>query len=141
MSSYVVQVSGHLPPHALDRIGSVRRQTVLRTSMRDQAALYGFLGVLNELALELVDLRQLTPPWAPDVPRPRRHSVQAEPFVVEVVIDGPIGDLAVSTLANHAEITHEATRLVLSDPLLLGEVLDWARGAGAAVEFATDVPA
>jgi hypothetical protein len=59
---------------------------------------------------------------------------------IEVVIRGSIGDLAVTALCDHVEVTHLATRLVLADRRLLGQVLDWARTVGAAVEYAADTP-
>jgi hypothetical protein len=141
MEGFVVQVSGFLPPHSLDRDGRVSRQTVLGATVRDQAALYGFLGVLNDLGLELVDLRQLPRSGAPGEPRAGSPPADRDaPLGVEVVIRGSVGDLAVYTLGDHVEVTHLATRLLLSDRLLLGQVLDWARTAGAVVEYAADTP-
>jgi hypothetical protein len=137
MASFVVQVSGNLPPHALDRDGSVRRHTVVRATVRDQAALYGFLKVLNDLGLDLLDLRQL--PSSEDAGA-ASCSDHGAPLMIEVVIRGSIGDLAMSALSDHVEVTHVATRLVLSDRLVLGRVLDWARHTGAAVEFASEAP-
>lgn len=137
MTSFVVQVSGNLPPHALERAGTVRRQTVLQATVPDQAALYGFLKVLNALGLDLLDLHRLpaggeSTPGA--LPRQDRSSV------IGVVIGGPIGDLALSTLCDHVEVTNYATRVVLRDRAVLDEVLDWARDAGATVEYAADAP-
>lgn len=136
MDSFVVQVSGLLPPHSLDRGGSVSRQTVLWATLRDQAALYGFLQVLNDLGLDLVDLRQHPRPGAPGAGSPPAD--HGAPLRIEVVIRGSVGDLAVYALGDHVEVTHLATRLLLSDRLLLGQVLDWARTAGAVVEYAAD---
>jgi hypothetical protein len=141
MDSFVVQVSGFLPTHSLDRDGSVTRQTVLSATVPDQAALYGFLKVLNDLGLDLVDLRQL--PRSGTHGEPRAGSplaAEGSPLRIEVVIRGSIGDLAVYALRDHVEVTHLATRLLLSDRLLLGQVLDWARTAGAVVEYAADTP-
>lgn len=135
MTSFVVQVSGYLPPHALDRDGSVHRQAVVRAVVRDQAAMFGFLKVLSDLGLDLVDLRRLPLPGAPGDGPLHDHGT---PLLIEVVIHGSVGDLAVSALCDHVEVTHMATRLVLSDRRLVGEVLDWALTAGATVEFATD---
>jgi hypothetical protein len=137
---FVVQVSGFLPPHTLDREGRVFRQTVLRATVLDQAALYGLLRVLHDLGLELVDLRQLPPSEPPPGSETGSLSNHGAPMSIEVVIRGSIGDLAVSALCDHVEVTHLATRLVLSDRALLDQVLDWARTAGAAVEYAADTP-
>lgn len=138
MGSFVVQVSGYLPPHSLDRDSSVHRQTVLRATMSDQAALYGFLKVLNDLGLDLLDLRQLPGASAQEGTGPGSTSDHGAPLMIEVVIRGSIGDLAVSALRDHVEVTHLATRIVLSDRLLLDQVLDWARTTGAAVEYAAE---
>lgn len=137
MTSFVVQVSGNLPPHALDRDGSVHRQTVLRATVRDQAALYGLLKVLNDLGLDLLDLCQLP---RPDDAEPALRAGHGAPLTVEVVIRGSIGELTIAALSDHVELTHLATRLVLGDRVVLREVLDWARDAGADVEYAADTP-
>ncbi|HEX6249379.1 MAG TPA: hypothetical protein VFZ64_16035 [Nocardioidaceae bacterium] len=137
MTSFVVQVSGSLPPHALDRDGSVHRHTVLQATVRDQAALYGFLKVLNDLGLDLLDLRQLP---GPDEARTDQLPDLGTASAVEVVIRGSIGDLAMTALSDHVEVTHVATRLLLSDRAMLDQVLDWARDAGAGVEYAVDAP-
>lgn len=126
MSHFVVQVSGSLPPHDLERGGGAQRHTVLRATLRDQAALYGYLKVLNDLGLDLLDLRRL----------PGSGTTMS----VEVVIRGSIDDVAMSAVSDHVEVTHRATRLVLTDRLVLDQVLDWAREAGAAVEYAVDAP-
>jgi len=137
MPSFVVQVSGNLPPHALDRAGSVHRQTVLRATVRDQAALYGLLKVLNDLGLDLLDLCQLP---GPEEAEPALRSGHGAPLTIEVVIRGSIGELTIAALSDHVELTHLSTRLVLWDRVVLGEVLDWARNAGADVEYAADTP-
>jgi hypothetical protein len=137
---FVVQVSGFLPPHTLDREGRVFRQTVLQATVRDQAALYGFLKVLHDLGLELVDLRQLPPSEAVAGTEAGSPSDHGDALTIEVVIRGSIGNLAVSTLCDHVEVTHLATRLLLSDRRVLGQVLDWARSAHADVEYAVDAP-
>jgi hypothetical protein len=136
---FVVQVSGFLPPHTLDREGRVFRQTVLQATVRDQAALYGFLKVLHDLGLDLVDLRQLPASEGPAGSEAASLSKHGDSLAIEVVIRGSIGELAVSALCDHVEVTHLATRLVLSDRRLVGQVLDWARSADAAVEYAADV--
>lgn len=140
MGSFVVQVSGHLPPHSLDHDRSVRRHTVLRATVRDQAALYGFVKVLNDLGLDLVDLRQIPGSPAPGEPGAGPPPDHGAPLTVEVVIRGSVGELALSALCDHVEVTQLATRLVLSDRALLGQVLEWARAAGATVEYAAEAP-
>jgi hypothetical protein len=137
---FVVQVSGFLPPHTLDREGRVFRQTVLQATVRDQAALYGFLKVLHDLGLELVDLRHLPASEGRAGTEAGSLSKHGDSLTVEVVIHGSIGDLVVSAVCDHVEVTHLSTRLVLSDRQLLGQVLDWARSADADVEYAVDAP-
>jgi hypothetical protein len=137
MTSFVVQVDGNLPPNALDRDGSVRRHTVLQTTVRDQAALYGLLKMLNDFGLELLDLHQLPGSEAGETPSLSGHG---GPSMTEVVISGSIGDLVMSEISDHVEVTHLATRLLLADRRLLGQVLDWARNSGAAVEYAAEAP-
>jgi len=140
MSSVVVQVSGPLPPHTLDRQGRVLRQTVLRATMRDQAGQYGFLKVLQDLGLELVDLRRVPTSQTAAGTEAGSLADHGDPLTIEVVIRGSIGDLGLTALCDHVEVTHLATRLLLSDRRLLGQVLDWARSADAAVEYAVDAP-
>jgi hypothetical protein len=135
MTDFVIQVGGTLPPHALDRDGSVHRHTVVVATLRDQAALYGFLKMLNDLGLDLLDLRQT--PGSDEVGSLPGHYV---PLMIEVVIRGSIGHLVTSALCDHAEVTHLATRLVLTDRQVLDQVLDWARQAEAPVEYVGEAP-
>lgn len=135
MTSFVVQVSGPLPWNVLEQDGSVTRQTVLEATVRDQAALHGYLTVLHDLGLDLLDLRRIErsvdhgPGSLPGEPAPEG---------IEVVIRGPIGEFALSELSDHVEVTDLATRLVLSDRRLLDQVLEWVRTSDAVVEFAAD---
>lgn len=142
MESFVVQLTGRFPAPDLDQISEVQLLTVLHASAPDQAALHGLLRLLHDLGMSLVGLRQLPHPAAP--PSSREPGTPqdgiAPPFEFEVVLSGPIGRLAVSTLAAHIEVTHLATRLLLPDRQAMNAVLERARGAGAAVEFAGDVP-
>jgi hypothetical protein len=139
MTSFVVQVSGTLPPHELDHAHRLRRHTVLAATVQDMSALYGLLKKLSDLGLDLLALRPLARPTereAPDLPD------SAGRIEVEVIIRGSIGELAMSALGDHIEVTHVATRLVLPDHLLVDRVLDWARAASASVEYvAEDSPA
>jgi hypothetical protein len=137
MTSFVVQVSGTLPPHALDRERGVRRHTVLRATVQDQSALYGLFEMLNDLGLELLALRPLAGSPEGEVLDVAPHGA---PLTIEILLRGSIGDLALSALSDHIEVTHVATRLVLSDHLLVDPVLDWARDACASVEYVAEDP-
>lgn len=137
MASFVVQVSGNLPRHDLDLEGSVRRYTLLRATLRDQAALYGLFKVLNDLGLDLLDLHRYP---TQEEARPDSFPGHDAPLVVEVIVRGSLGDLAMTALCDHIEVTHVATRLVLSDRRVLDQVLDWARDAGATIEYVADAP-
>lgn len=135
MTDFVIQVGGTLPPHALDKDGSVQRHTVLLVTVRDQAALYGFLEVLNDLGLDLLDFHQVT-----GTRRAGSVVKHTDPLTIEVLIRGSIGHLAAAELRDHAEVTHLATRLVLTDRRVLDEVLDWARQADAPIEYVGEPP-
>jgi hypothetical protein len=137
----VVQVRGRLPTHALEQISDAKLQTVLRASVSDQAALYGLLQQVRDLGLDLVSLRQLPPGSSPEEPGEisEPHDGIA-PFEIEIVVEGPIGDLAISALAAHVEVSALATRIVLLDRQAMGSVLECALSAGAEVEFAKDLP-
>jgi len=61
---YEIHICGALPDGALEELGRLkvsaeRRQTVLRGPVRDQAALLGVLLRLQNLGIELVEVRQL----------------------------------------------------------------------------------
>lgn len=140
-----IQVSGQLPAGLLDDLtheaGDIRMRTVLRGQVRDQAALQGLLWHLNSLGLDLVELRQLQsarrsepPPGTADQ-RPHAHA-----RVVEVLVEGPIGELALSSLAEHGDVVQAARRLSVPDPHVLGEVVIRLAGAGAEFEYVRDLP-
>jgi hypothetical protein len=62
--SYEIHVRGELPDDVLQELGGLQvsaeePQTVLRGSIRDQAALHGILLRLQSLGIELVEMRQL----------------------------------------------------------------------------------
>jgi hypothetical protein len=62
--SYEIHVRGDLPDWVLLELGGLevcleKPQTVLRGSIRDQAALHGILQRLQSLGIELVEMRQL----------------------------------------------------------------------------------
>lgn len=141
-----IQVTGRLPAGVLDEFrydgGGTRMRTVLRGPVPDQAALHGLLRHLNALGLDVVELRQLQ---SAVLSEPRtgagEHRSGTSPLVVEILIEGPIGDLAVSSLAEHGDVAQTATRLSIPDPHILGEVLVRLAEAGAQVEYVTDLSA
>ena len=64
---YEIQVGGHLGSTIRSAFPDLRAQaqggdTVLSGVFADQAALYGVLAQLEELGLELIEVRRLPPP-------------------------------------------------------------------------------
>jgi hypothetical protein len=62
---YEIHVLGHLPDSVLEELGRLRVQaegtrTVLRGPVRDQAALLGVLLRLQNVGIELVEVRQFS---------------------------------------------------------------------------------
>jgi hypothetical protein len=71
---FEIRVRGTVPQEVLDDAGDLHAvveapQTVLRGTVRDQAALQGLLQQLHSLGLELVEVRRLSP--LPDDPAER----------------------------------------------------------------------
>jgi hypothetical protein len=65
-TTYEITVRGHMSDvllAAFDGLDASRRaqHTVLRGELADQAALYGVLGRIESLGLELVDVRRAAP--------------------------------------------------------------------------------
>ena len=62
--AYEIHVRGELPDDVLPELGGLqvsveKPETVLRGSIRDQAALHGILQRLQSLGIEIVEMRQL----------------------------------------------------------------------------------
>jgi hypothetical protein len=140
---FVLQVSGHYQPGDLDQVGHlgdrVRLTTVLLARVRDQAALQGLLRRVNDLGLSLVEVRETLeapdPPTGPGMPIPI-----TPPRAFEVAVDGPVGDVVASALADHIELLHVSSRYTFTDPLLMGEVLTRLLNRGADLERAMELP-
>jgi len=130
----VIQVRGHLPKHSVDLALSVAGgcsiDTLLKAVVRDQAALNGLLRRLEDLGLDLVEFRRLS-----------STSERSRNLSVEVVVAGPLGDLAASILQDQISITQLSTRVAFSDQKLMSQTLDRIRRSGAEVEYATVVGA
>ena len=128
----VIQVRGHLPTHTVDLAMSVAGgcsiDTLLKVVVRDQAALNGLLRRLEDLGLDLVEFRRLS-----------STSGHSRNLSVEVVVAGPLGDLAVSMLQDQISITQLSTRVAFSDQKLMNQTLDRIRRSGAEVEYPTVV--
>jgi hypothetical protein len=68
---YSIRIRGHLgeaslaafPQMVAQRRG---RDSVLTGVLEDQSALFGVLGEIENLALELIELRRIVPPESPD---------------------------------------------------------------------------
>lgn len=56
---------------------------------------------------------------------------------VEVVVGGPVGDLAASILQDQLRITHLSTRVSFSDQDLMNQTFNRLQFLGAEVEYAT----
>jgi monoterpene epsilon-lactone hydrolase len=64
--NYQIRVRGHLGPGMLRAFPALHAETqaqdtLLRGTLADQAALYGVLGRIEELGLELLEVRHLSP--------------------------------------------------------------------------------
>lgn len=120
----IVQVSGRLSSDDIELVrridAGVRTQTLLVVTARDQSALHGLLHRLHNLGLSLVSLQH----------------AQDSADVFEIVIDGPVGDLAASTLADHIDIVSISSRFSLSGAGAVDQVLTVVQSAGAALQFA-----
>jgi hypothetical protein len=74
--SYEIRVRGRLTDSLLAAFEDMRAsveppETVLQGPVQDQAALYGLLGRVQALGLELLEVRRLPdPPGGPEITRP-----------------------------------------------------------------------
>lgn len=129
---FILQVSGHHASgdtagidHVADR---VRLSTVLRASVRDQAALQGLLRRIHDLGLSLVDLHDAgTPGESPNAQRS-----------YEVTVDGPVGEVVEEALSDYIGPIHVSSRYSFADPVLMGEVLTRLLDRGAELEHASE---
>jgi hypothetical protein len=123
----VVQVTGRLSSGTLAQLevrdARLHRQTLVRLDVRDEAALQGVLRRLHDLGLELVEIRSLD-----DSPYPRP---------MEIMVNGPIGDLTLASLSDYTEVSQTATRITFSDPAALSGALALLVAQGLTVEYAT----
>lgn len=126
----IIQVKGRLPLHSVDLamgvVGGCSIETVLKVLVRDQASLNGLLRRLEDLGLNLVEFRRLSP-----------ASDTSANIIVEVVVGGPLGDLAASILQDQLRITSMSTRVTFSDQDLMNQAFDRLQCLGAEVEYAT----
>ena len=123
----VVQVTGRLSSGTLARLeefdARLQRQTLIRLSVRDEAALQGLLRRLHDLGLELVEIRSLDDGSSP---RP-----------MEAIVNGPIGDLTLASLSDYTEVSQTATRITFADSDALSGALALLVAEGLTVEYAT----
>lgn len=127
--NFVLQIQG--PPAASDLAGvdrvheRVQFSTVLRVSVRDQAALQGLLRRVNDLGLTLLDLH------AADSP----HGQPTDGRGYEVTVDGPVGEVAVASLSDYVGPVQTSSRFAFHDPVLMGQVLTRLLDRGADLEY------
>ena len=99
---FVIQVRGRLPAHALVLVSampaSVRLLTVFSARLRDRAAVDGLLRRVSDLGLDLIGFQQLAPAAAHSTSQGASSLGGGNPVEVEVVVDGPVGDLALSAM-------------------------------------------
>jgi hypothetical protein len=127
---FILQVSGRQAPgdlagidHVVDR---VRLSSVLRASVRDQAALHGLLRRVHDLGLSLLDLHEAGA-------SPSRSGTERD---YEVTVDGPVGEVVETTLVDYIGPLHVSSRYSFTDPVLMGEVLSRLLERGADLEHA-----
>ncbi len=106
----------------------VRLTSVVRVSVRDQAALHGLLRRVHDLGLSLVDLHKVAAPGA----RPSAHQDY------EVTVDGPVGEVVETALCDFIGPIQVSSRYTFADPVVMGEVLNRLLERGAELEHAGD---
>lgn len=128
--SFLLQVSGRHAAGDLAGIEQVadriRLSTVLRARVRDQAALQGLLRRVHDLGLTLIDLHGARA-------RPGHPSGERD---YEVTVEGPVGELAETSLSDHVGPIRLSSRYGFSDPVTMGEVLTRLLERGAELEYA-----
>ena len=145
MTTQRIDIRGRLPAGAADAVAKldsgIRLRTVLGSSLRDQAALHGVLRRLQDLGIDLVELRQ-RPETIPPTRRGEkwcRHETGSASLDVEILVEGPVGDLALFSLSEQAEVTAVRTTVELADSTSLGQMLIRLVDAGADIEQVVDV--
>jgi hypothetical protein len=145
MTPQRIDIRGRLPAGAAEAVAElnagIRLRTVLGGSLRDQAALHGLLRRLQDLGIDLVELRQrpdgVTQPQRSETWR--RDETSSTALDVEIVVKGPVGDLALYSMSEQAELTAVRTTVELADSTCLGQLLVRLVGAGAEIQQVTDL--
>jgi DNA-binding CsgD family transcriptional regulator len=111
--SYEIHVRGELRGDVLPELDGIHvtvaePKTVLRGSVRDQAALHGILLRLHRLGIELVEMRQ----FPGEIPFTAGATVN-----VEIVVAGALGDVAIQAFAD--TVVERRQVLVTSAPDIL----------------------
>ena len=125
MKSYEIHVHGELPGDVFPELGRLQvtvdePRTVLRRSIRGQAALRGILLRLQRLGIGLVEMRQL-----PDDPITGCTTVS-----VEIVVTGALGDVAARAFADAAV---ERRQVLVVSPQNTLDALSWLTASGVEV--------
>jgi hypothetical protein len=127
--SNAVEVRGRVSGEDLPWVGDAALQSVLHCTARDDAAMYGVVELLRALGLHLVELRQHAVPSVGE----GDSGDAARARDVEIVVDGALGELALSTVADCVEVTGLATRILHLDPERTRSLLTWAEASGVEV--------
>ena len=127
----VVQVSGRIASGTLVQLerldARLLQQTLVRLTVRDEAALQGVLRRLHDLGLELVEVRSLE---EGDFPR-----------LMDVMVNGQIGGITLDSLSDYTEVQQTATRISFAEPDALSSALALLVADGLTVEYVTTPPA
>lgn len=136
---FVIQVRGRLPAHALVLVSampaSVRLLTVFSARLRDRAAVDGLLRRVSDLGLDLIGFQQLAPAAAHSTSQGASSLGGGNPVEVEVVVDGPVGDLALSAMMEQADLMRQETRLLVTDRFTTDEILNRLKSSAAVLEY------
>jgi hypothetical protein len=131
---FIVQVSGRHSSADLAGIDQarerVRLSTVLRASVRDQAALQGLLHRVHDLGLSLVEVHEVD--W------PDSHSDSDRAF--DVTVDGPVGATVESMLTDYIGPIRVSSRYSFADAVVMGKVLTRLLNRGADLEHTLEQP-
>lgn len=129
---FIVQVSGRPAPGDLTGLDPVRDGfsvgTVMRASVRDQAALQGLLRRIHDLGLHLQDLHVVAGGAAGS----------AGASEVEITVEGPVGELVEVTLTDYIGPIRVSSRYSFGDTAVMGELLTRLLARGVDLERASD---